>query len=170
MITVKNLATLNKLPSTPKDGDMALLTDTKEIFCYSNGEWNAVKTDSGINTSLYDLNATAISQLPAHNNNLMQMAEDIRMIDEFIEEFDGKYFTLLCKELGNGAFYSTILHRNWTASESAGQAVISCLAELGTIHAISNEESHLEFWVKEPDENMICLLFFSSDSMVIEVK
>ena len=92
------------------------------------------------------------------------------MIDDFIEDFDGRYFSLLCKQLSNGAFYNTIFYRNWTAEETMGQAVISCLNELGTLHAISNEETHLEFWIKEPNENMICLLFFNCDSIVIEVK
>ena len=170
MINVPNLSVLYALPSIPKEGEMALLSDTSEIYCYKNDKWNKIETNGDLEAKLYDINATAIAQLPAHNENLMQIAEDIRLIDAFIEDFDGHYFNLLCKELSNGAFYSTIFHRNWTSEETMGQAVMSCLNELGTLHTISNEETHLEFWVKEPNENMICLLFFNCDSIVIEVK
>lgn len=174
MIAVKNFDTLLKLPSTPKEGDLAYIEepiDNKEkIFCYIEGKWTPVNPDGEVKANLYDINATAISQLPAHNENLMQLAEDARIIDAFIEDFDGRYFSLLCKSLSNGAFYNTIFYRNWTADETIGQAVLSCLNELGTLHAISNEENHLEFWVKDSNKNMICLLFFNSDSMVIEVK
>lgn len=170
MITVKNIATLKALPSTPKEGEMALISDTQEVYCYTKGEWVLVKAEGGVDASLYDINATAISQLPAHNEDLMLIAADARLINDFAEEFEGRYFNLLCKQLSNGAFYSTVFHRNWTAEETLGQAVIGCLTDLGTIHAISNEETHLECWVKDSEDNMICLLFFNCDSMIIEVK
>lgn len=170
MVTVKNMVTLKALPSTPKEGELALLSETQEVYCYTKGEWVPVKAEGGMNASLYDINATAISQLPAHDKDLMRLAEDMRMIDDFIEDFDGRYFSLLCKQLSNGAFYNTIFYRNWTAEETMGQAVISCLKKVGTLHAVSNEETHLEFWIKEPDDTMSCFLFFNSDSMVIEVK
>ena len=100
----------------------------------------------------------------------MDFANDINIINDFANEFDGIYFNLLCKELSNGAFYNTIFRRVFDVSETIGQAVLDCLRELGTIHTISNEETHIEIWVKEPNENMICLLFFNCDSIVIEVK
>ena len=169
MITVKNMTTLELLPSTPKEGEMAILEDTKEILCYSKGEWVPVKADGGVNASLYEINATAIAQMPAHTD-VEQINKDIKLINDFIEEFDGRYFNLLCRQLSNGAFYNTIFYRNWTANETMGEAVIDCLKELGAIHAVSNEETHLEIWIKDETDAMICLLFYNCDSMVIEVK
>ena len=172
MITVKNFDTLLKLPSTPKEGDLAYIEEPKDnkekVFYYTEGKWTPVNPDGEIKANLYDINATAIAQLPAHG--LMDFANDINIIDDFANEFDGIYFNLLCKELSNGAFYNTIFRRVFNVSETIGQAVLNCLRELGTIHATSNEETHIEIWVKEPNENMICLLFFNCDSIVIEVK
>ena len=169
MITVKNLSTLLKLPSIPQEGDLACLTDeNNKIMCYGKNGWAEVKPEGDIQANLYELNATAIAQMPAHGP--MDFAQDINLINEFIEEFDGVYFNLLCKQLANGAFYNTIFRRVFDQDETMGQAVISCVRELGTIHAISNEETHIEIWVKEPEEHMTCLLFFNCDSMVIEVK
>ena len=172
MITVKNFDTLLKLPSTPKEGDLAYIEEPKDnkekVFCYIEGKWTPVNPDGEVKANLYDINATAIAQLPAHG--LMDFANDINIIDDFVNEFDGIYFNLLCKEFSNGAFYNTIFRRVFNVSETVGQAVLDCLRELGTIHAVSNEETHIENWVKEPNENMICLLFFNCDSIVIEVK
>lgn len=172
MITVKNFDTLLKLPSTPKEGDLAYIEEPKDnkekVFCYIEGKWTPVNPDGEVKANLYDINATAIAQLPAHG--LMDFANDINIINDFVNEFDGIYFNLLCKELSNGAFYNTIFRRVFNVSETVGQAVLDCLRELGTIHAVSNEETHIEIWVKEPNKNMICLLFFNCDSIVIEVK
>lgn len=108
--------------------------------------------------------------MPARNESLLTIAEDIKTINDFSEEYDGYYFSLLCKELNNGAFYNTVFHKNPEAKEAIGAAVISCLNELGTLHAVSVEENHIEFWVKDTKNTMICVLFFNSDSMVIEVQ
>lgn len=61
MVTVKNMVTLKALPSTPKEGELAILSETQEIYCYTKGEWVPVKAEGGMNASLYDINATAIS-------------------------------------------------------------------------------------------------------------
>lgn len=171
MITVKNMKTLLKLPSKPKEGDLACITDeNNKVYCYTKDKWNPADAQGEITTNLYDLNATAIAQLPAHNKDPIQIKEDIQLINNFVEEYDGNYFILLCRELPNKTFYSTIYCRNSSSLETTGQAVISCLEEIGTLHAISEEENHLEFWVKDSKENMICLLFFNCDSMIIGVK
>lgn len=174
MITVKNFDTLLKLPSTPKEGDLAYIEEPKgnkeKVFCYMEGKWTPVNPDGEVKANLYDINATAIAQLPAHNSNLDTLKEDVNIINDFANEFDATYFSLLCRKLSNGAFYNTIFHRNqFTGSDTIGEATIDCLCELGTLHAVSVEENHIEFWVKEPDNNMICLLFFTCDSMVVEV-
>lgn len=170
MLNVKNLITLKNLPSTPEKGELALITDTNEVCVYNGEDWVPVQSDGKIETNLYDINATAIAQLPAHNSNLDTLKEDVNIINDFANEFDATYFSLLCRKLSNGAFYNTIFHRNqFTGSDNIGEATIDCLCELGTLHAVSVEENHIEFWVKEPDNNMICLLFFTCDSMVVEV-
>lgn len=179
MITVKNKKMLSALPSTPKNGEFALLEDTQQVYVYNKNEWQRVgKTQGGITTKLYDINATAIAQLPPHNDSLLTLAEDIEIINNFVEKYvEGQYFTLFTKEVSSGAFYSTILHRLSKASkytgeipqETVGAAVISCLKNVGTIHALTEEADHLEIWVKEND-NMVCFIFFNSDEMFIEVK
>lgn len=171
MITVKNMKTLKSLPSTPKDGDLALLSDSQQIVCYKDGGWTEVTPEGDFNVNLYDINGTAIGQLPAHNADNELLREDIQLINSFIEDIDGVYFHLLCKELPNKAFYSTFFTRlEDKAKETMGEAVIDCLKDLGTIHAVSNEETHIEAWVKDAENNMICLMFFNCDSCVIGVK
>jgi hypothetical protein len=65
MITVKNFDTLLKLPSTPKEGDLAYIEEPKgnkeKVFCYIEGKWTPVNPDGEVKANLYDINATAIA-------------------------------------------------------------------------------------------------------------
>ena len=173
MITVKNFDTLLKLPSAPKEGDLAYIEEPKDnkekVFCYVEGKWTPVNPDGEVKANLYDINATAIAQLPPHTTDEL-IKEDIKLINNFITKFEDTYYNLLCKEISGGSFYTTIFRRTWTAEETMGEAVLDCLKSLGTIHAISDEENHMEIWVKEPNEHMICLLFFNYDLGIVEVQ
>ena len=170
MITVKSMGILKKLPSTPKEGDLAYVKNDEKIYEFHDSEWQPAKMeDSNIKANLYDINATAIAQLPPQTTYEL-IEEDIKLINNFITKFEDTYYNLLCKEISGGSFYTTIFRRTWAAEETMGEAVLDCLKSLGTIHAISDEENHIEIWVKEPNEHMICLLFFNYDLGIVEVQ
>lgn len=174
MITVPNLQVLKSLPSTPKEGEYAIVENpTEQIYVYKNNNWEKCEGKGSIDVSLYEINATAIAQLPAHNDNREQIKKDIELINDYIiERCDQETFLLICKELPNKSFYLTILRRNTynDSLSSCGEEVIDLLSSIGTIHALSEEDSGvIEIWVKDPDENMICFMFFPGDGFIVEV-
>ena len=68
MVTVPNFKVLEALPSTPEEGEYALVEDEKKVYQYSNGEWNKMDMKNNMKANLYDINSTAIAQLPAHTS------------------------------------------------------------------------------------------------------
>ena len=174
MITVPNLKVLKSLPSTPRDGEYAIVENpTEQIYIYKNNNWEKCEGKGSIDVSLYEINATAIAQLPSHNDDPEQIKKDIELINDYItEQFDQEFFLLICKELPNKSFYLTILQRDkYNASlSSSGEEVIDLLSGMGTIHALSKEDSGImEIWVKDPEENMICFMLFPGDDFIVEV-
>lgn len=167
MITVPNYNVLLALPSTPEEGEYALVEEEKKIYQYANGEWNKMDMKNNMKANLYDINSTAIAQLPAHTSS--DLAADAHIIDKYINaDFpDIKYFMLMCKDYAK-TFYSTVFVRESEETETVGQAAMSCLVNTGTVHEISVEKDHVEIWVKYCD-NMYCFLFFPYDFGVVEV-
>ena len=166
MIEVDNYEMLLNLPSTPKVGEYAKVD--KYLYQFTdNQEWEKVKND--ITTNLYDLNATAIIQLP--NHTIKEFKEDRKIIDDFAtKNYQSKYFALTCKELYNGSFYNTLFYRTYKKDRNTlGQEVIDCLTDVGDIKLISDETDHVECWINFKD-NMMCFMFYPCDAAVIEVE
>lgn len=168
MITVPNLKVLEALPSTPEEGEYALVEDERKIYQYMNNQWNLMDMKNNLTTNLYDLNSTAIAQLPAHTSS--DLAADAHLIDEYIKNdfSDVQYFMLMCKNYSN-TFYATVFSDCGQKKETIGEAAISCLINTGTVHEISIEKDHIEIWVKYGDE-MYCFLFFPYNFGVVEVE
>ena len=168
MVTVPNLKVLEALPSTPEEGEYALVEDEKKIYQYAQGQWNLMDMKNNIKANLYEINATAIAQLPAHTSDALKA--DASLIDKFIKENcpDTQYFMLMCKNYQKTSFYATVFVANSQIYETIGEAAISCLVNVGTLHEISVEKDHIEFWMKNCD-NMYCFLFFPYDFGVVEV-
>lgn len=167
MITVKNLKMLQSLPSTPKKGERAVCTDEGKVYIFQEGEWQRVQNNGKFDINLYELNATAIAQLPAHEGE--QLEKDKQIFDEYVNKTLGHYFILLCKDFTETSCYITLFKTEPTSFISTGKEVIECLLQTGSIQAISNEDDHIEIWIKLDDGEMRCILFFVYDNGVVEV-
>lgn len=167
MVTVPNYKVLLALPSTPEEGEYALVEDEKKVYQYTEGEWHLMDMKNNMKANLYDINATAIAQLPAHGSS--ELAVDAHIIDEFIKNNfdDTEYFMLMCKDYAK-TFYATVFIVSSQVTETVGEAVMSCLVNTGTIHEISTEKDHVEIWIKHCD-NMYVFMFFPYDFGVVEV-
>lgn len=170
MVTVPNYQALESFYSAqaPDEGDYALVEDEKKVYQYGNGQWNLMDVKNSMETNLYDLNATAIAQLPAHSSSDALMA-DAEVITNFAnDEYpETEHFMLMCKEYSK-TFYATVIRRMGEMSETFGEAVVSCLRNVGTIHELSIEKDHMEFWIKHRSQ-MYCFLLFPYDFGIVEV-
>lgn len=158
---------LESLPSTPKEGERAICEDEAKLYVFQEGEWKPVNGSGKIDLNFYELNATAIAQLPAHEGE--QLTKDKELFDEYVQQTTGHYFILLCKDFSETACYISLFNVSPTAISSVGEAAIDCLLGIGSIHAVSNEDDHLEIWVKLDNDEMRCVLFFGYDAGVVEV-
>ena len=167
MVTVPNKKVLEALPSTPEEGEYALVEDEKKVYQYMGGQWNLMDMKNNLKANLYDINSTAIAQLPQHDASAL--AADAHIVDEFIKKDfpDVEYFMLMCKNYAK-TFYATVFVPRSQITETVGEAVMSCLVNTGTIHEVSVEKDHVEFWIKYCDD-MYCFLFFPYDFGVVEV-
>ena len=123
---------------------------------YKRGYHRQVKGEGGVSMSLYEINQSIISQLPAYDQEkINQLEDDINTW----EPGDNQYFMLLCKDYN----YYTILH--WTTHDTAefpdlGQTVTGLIRESEwTIHSDENCGDHYEIWVKIDDAAYVFLLF-----------
>ena len=77
----------------PQENEYVFCTDTETYLIYTrNKEWvdYQPQTNGGLNMNLYDLNKTAVAQLPT----MTEFEEVYKMIDEFDKQYQeaNKYY------------------------------------------------------------------------------
>lgn len=117
-----------------------------------------IHCDGSIGMSLYELNQSLISQLPAYTNIQINKLED--RINGWEDNYViNQYFMLLCNDI----HYYTILHRG--AHENAdfpdlGQSITGLLYESGyKIHSDEILDDHCEIWAKNEKGTYVFMLF-----------
>ena len=113
-------------------------------------------SDEGISLSLYEMNKSVISQLPAYTRD--QIATLQNKINLW-ENRNNYYYMLLCNDIR----YYTVFHRTFpqiAAFSTMGEAIIQMLLEEEyTIHEESEYDDRFEIWVKKGDETYVFILF-----------
>lgn len=163
MINVETFDILNSLPSTPEEGEYAVVNQEKKVYKYINGEWIAATMDSGLKVNLYELNKTAVRSLPALTEELINKKKE--QVKQFINK-NKKFFMLMCKDIG----YYTLFKKTGNSSSSNRpylyNEVFECAMDIGSIHSVVINEDSIEFWIKNEDD-VYMFLFFPYDNGVI---
>ncbi len=140
-----------------KNGDLCLCEDTGHTMIRENNAWTLyhpkVEGES-FQMSLYELNKTAVSQMPNYNQD--KLDDLCAEINQFEHGNGGFYYMLL----NNENHYYTLLHLDKIADfNNIGEAVIELLSGLGPIVAHEVFEDHVEIWIKIGKEAFVYLLF-----------
>ena len=108
---------------------------------------NKIKGQGNINMSLYEINQSLISQLPAYDEDQIEELEDKIDAWKHNNHLKNNYYMLLCRDNN----YYTVLHYNNEKSEfnTLGQGVLTLLLEADyTIHSDEILDDHCEIWAK----------------------
>lgn len=111
---------------------------------------------------LYSLNKQLVNQLP----DIEDFTESIEIINKFARKNSNKHYMLLCRDIS----YYTVFERLLGLTETIGEAVITCLKNIGTsIKSIEEVEGVIECWVMPKDKEPIVVMFFPYDIGMYQV-
>ena len=162
MLKVKNLKMLRKLRNNNKVNELALVEETRSIYKWDGKNWHSYKSPTGINVSLFEINQSAMTALPAYDDRSIAGAKD--RVAEWYEKNKGSYFMLLSNEKR----YFTIFHIGSTSDKPFLEELFDCLTELGEIKDISiNEDNAIECWITS-DNTSYAYYLFNYDRGIIE--
>ena len=162
MLKVKDLKTLRKLKNNNKVNELALVEETRGIYKWDGSNWQSHTSPTGVNVSLFEINQSAMTALPAYDDQSIASAKD--RIAKWYEKNKGSYFMLLSNERR----YFTIFHIGNTSNKPFLEELFDCLMELGEIKDISiNEDGAVECWITSENTSYVYYLF-NYDRGIIE--
>lgn len=161
--TEKDLQSL-LLKKDAVEGDIVICEDTKKSFIFHENEWTPYTTSGGLKMSLYDINQSIISQLPAYTEKqIMSLGADLF---NFAQTFpQNKYFMFLCNDL----HYYTIFTKDIENKEfdNLGQAIITIIREMDKqIVSADNFKDRYEIWLKDEESTNVFILFPYDEGVV----
>ena len=114
-----------------------------------------------LNLSLYELNKSAVRQLPDYTDE--DFAAAAGRIEEYVK--NDKFFMLLGREFN----YYTLFMREPSMEETISEAVIDCLKNIGPVKSIeqTQDESAIEIWVMVDDEPIVMYFFCYNEGVII---
>ena len=138
MLVVKTKKLLKSIKNH-EDGELALVEKTKKVYKYdkTTDSWDEMKAEGGLKMNLFEINKTAIPQLPTLTPEVMH--EKKAMIKDFVA--NGKFYMLL----SNSKKYYTIFMRG-DSEEEMDDAIMSCLQ--GDVKSIelTDDGGAIEIW------------------------
>ena len=160
----------NKVNNFSK-GELIYLTEEEKYVMYDGENFVDIPekvhmNGEGLSMSLYELNKSIISQLPA-KITYAEQHEDREKINKFFGKNGRTSYMLLCKDI---SYYTIFTYEgNKMADfETLGHAVLDCLLNVG--HLVCADETSdgnaMEIWVRTEDDNICMYLFTCSDLMV----
>ena len=119
------------------------------------------KVSGDLKMSLYELNKSAILQLPSYSEDNFKNAIDL--INNFVG--NDKFYMLLGKEIS----YYTVFMREPSMTETIGEAVIDCLRCFDNVKSIETTEDRnaIEIWVTATDNPTVMYLFPYNEGVII---
>ena len=149
-IVVQNLKSLHAIKNH-KNGELAYIEDTKEIYAWSDehNDWLKIETNSqGIDLNLYELNKSIINQLTPMTKEEIFSKED--MLNDYRYFSENTYYMLLCKDFN---YYTIFSYSVMPSFETFGKAIITIISELGEIYSIEQlQNGAIEIWIKPAEE------------------
>lgn len=164
-LVVQNKAQLFALQNH-EPGEMALCSDTNEIYCWDEKTgWSLINVEGkGLELNLYDLNKNIIEQLNPLTTNEVSMK--MGLINEYYQKANNTYHMLLCRDFN----YYTIFNYDGmlTFPDFAG-AVCTIITELGDVYSIELlEDGAMEIWIKPTgEESPYAFYLFPYDAGVV---
>lgn len=146
---------------TPDDGEIIQNLEG-DYLIWKDGAWNKINYEgSDINLSLYDMNKQIISQLPP----LEDMDAACKAVNNLYEKTKNEFYMLYGKEIS----YFTLFRMD--KPEWFFEELILCLHSIGVIKAmdITEDESAVEIWVVDDDNEATCLYLFPYDNGLVKV-
>lgn len=156
MLRIKSVKLLNSLPSSPKEGEQALIEDTHELYEVKNGKWQKCG-DTKVSMSLYDINKQAVASLPPIDEEMIKEKE--KLIADFLSEVHDDYYMLLCRDLNYYTMFA--IQPLDKVLPDAEKEIIACIKDLGTPLSIERdpEAKLIEIWFKCIDGTFVAYLF-----------
>jgi len=152
----------NRKKNSLQSGEKAYVKDTPYVWDGEN--WCEYKAPQ-VELSLYEINEQLVSQLPVLSTEDCLKAEE--EINEWHKRIQSKYYMLLCKEQ---SYYTVFVAENFYVDcDSLGNAIISCLTDIGEIKAISLQDNDTyEIWVHQPGmDKLWCLHLFNYSNGIV---
>ena len=122
------------------------------------------KVSGNLQMNLYDLNKQIISQMPALDEDGIDLA--LMTIAAYIKNTGNKYYMLLCKDIN----YYTLFNISTTITEPyACEEVLACACDLGVPKSIEvNDNDAVEIWVQDEQGEAMVMYLFPYDMGVVE--
>ena len=147
-------------------GEMALCSDTNEIYCWDekNG-WNLIDVEGkGLELNLYDLNKNIIDQLNPLTANEVSMK--MGLINEYYQKANNTYHMLLCRDFN---YYTIFNYDSMLSFPDFPSAICTIITELGEVYSIELlEDGAMEIWIKPTgEESPYAFYLFPYDAGVV---
>lgn len=157
----------NNIIENPVEGQRAFSPETKQLYVFTNGEWEMIKAEGGLKVSAYELNKQIIAQLENIDYNEDAMKEGKEIINNLQKQVPDSYFMLLCRDCD---YYTIFNIKKDRILNTFADEVIDCAHDLGAIKSINPAvEDAVEIWVHPVDEEEPTLMMlFPYDRGIIE--
>ena len=154
--------------------DVVEPTAGQSVFCAADQKyyrwdpvegWTELNMEGVISMNAYDVNKQIIGQLEILDEAALE--EKHKLIREFVNKTNNKYFMLLCRDLN---YYTLFVYDTHDAQECIDDVVIECANFLGKIKAIDTTEDQeaIEIWITNSSDSTHVMYFFAYDTGVIE--
>ena len=164
-LVVQNKAQLFALQNH-EPGEMALCSDTNEIYCWDEeAGWNPINVEGkGLELNLYDLNKNIIEQLNPLTTNEVSMK--MGLINEYYQKANNTYHMLLCRDFN---YYTIFNYDSMLTFPDFAGAICTIITELGDVYSIELlEDGAIEIWIKPiGEESPYAFYLFPYDAGVV---
>ena len=147
-------------------GEMALCSDTNEIYCWDEKTgWSLINVEGkGLELNLYDLNRNIIEQLNPLTTNEVSMK--MGLINEYYQKANNTYHMLLCRDFN---YYTIFNYDSMLSFPDFPSAICTIITELGEVYSIELlEDGALEIWIKPTgEESPYAFYLFPYDAGVV---
>ena len=126
-------------------GDFVACLEDRTCYIFDGKQWNPIKTDGGLNMSLYDINKGAFGSMKPYDKDKLNELQ--KKIDNW--ELNSDFYMLLCNDI---RYYTVLRNTQHKKSDfsSLGEAVVGLLLERNyTIHFDDIAPDYFEIWVKD---------------------
>ena len=160
MLRVKDLKTLRKLKANNKLNELALVEETRAMYKWDGSNWQSYVSPKGVNTTLYEINKTAVTGLPECKEDELSNKES--ELTNWRNETNKEYYMLLSNE----EHYYTVFATTGEG-QPFGTEVIDCLKTRGQIKSIDLlENGSYECWITHDNNSYVYYLFSYEEGVI----